>query len=405
MQPATRTALAGMAMLALAMGISRFLLTPLLPLMQADAGLGLAAGGWLASINLAGYLAGALLCVLVAMPVRLAIGAGLFGVALSTLGMGLASGVAGWLGWRLLGGLASAALTVHGIAWGMQRLRAAGRESLEGLLFSGTGVGIVGSGVLVALLAPLGATSSALWIGFGLLCIPLAAMAWRAIQAPAPLPAIAPVHAEPASHAPSGPAWTLALAYGLMGFAYVVPATFLPLVAVEQLHQPALREWFWPLFGGATTVATLAMPKLPARLDNRILLAACCASMLAGIVLCVAWPTLAGVCIGTVLIGAVIMPFVMLVMREARLLAPADPTRLIALLTTVLGIGQVIGPVAAAWLAQRSHGFALPMLVAAAVTALALWSVLLRRVVPAPAPAPAPGRAVSTEAVSPGCCS
>lgn len=381
MHPAPRTALAGMTMLALGMGVSRFLLTPLLPLMQADAGLALAAGGWLASINLAGYLVGALLCVFVPIPARLAIRAGLLGVVVSTLGMGLASGIAAWLGWRLLGGLASAALTVHGIGWSMLRLRAAGRESLEGVLFSGTGVGIVASGVLVALLAPLGATSGALWTGFGLFSIPLAAMVWRSLDTAAPAPLTRTAHAT--ARAPSGPAWTLALTYGLAGFAYIVPATFLPLIAMDQLHQPALREWFWPLFGGATVVATLMMPKLPAHWDNRLLLAGCCVSILVGIVLCVAWPTVIGLCTGTVLIGAVTMPFVMLVMREAHLLAPIDPTRLIAVLTTLFGIGQMLGPVAAARLAQLSRGFSVPLLVAAAVIALALGAILLRRASPA----------------------
>ena len=98
---------------------------------------------------------------------------------------------------------------------------------------------------------------------------------------------------------------------------------------------------------------------------------ACCVSMLGGMLLCVAWPTVAGLCIGTVLIGSVTMPFVMFVMREARLLAPRDPTRLIATLTTVFSVGQIIGPAAAAWMAERSHGFDLPMLVAASIP----WAV------------------------------
>jgi len=379
MRPELRTALAGMAMLAIGLGISRFLLTPLLPLMQADAGLSLAAGGWLASSNLLGYLAGALLCMAVPMPARFAVRAGLAAVIASTLCMGLATSLPAWLCWRVVGGIASAGLMVHGIAWSMMRLRAAGSESLEGLLFTGTGVGIVASGVLVALLEPFGVASRAFWIGFGLLCIPAAWLVWRAVDAAAttPAPASTPA-ATTAARAPTGPAWTLAAMYGLLGFAYVVPATFLPLIAVEQLHQPALREWFWPLFGGATVVATLAVPWLPARIDNRALLAACCAAMLAGILLCVAWPTIAGLCIGTVLIGSVTMPIVMLVMREARLLAPRDPTRLIATLTTVFSVGQIIGPIAAAWMAGRDHGFDLPMLVAASVTALALGFSLWR---------------------------
>jgi hypothetical protein len=45
------------------MGIGRFSLTPILPLMQQDAGLTLTVGGWLATGNYLGYLVGALFCV------------------------------------------------------------------------------------------------------------------------------------------------------------------------------------------------------------------------------------------------------------------------------------------------------------------------------------------------------
>ena len=55
-----RIALAGLAALAVAMGIGRFAFTPLLPMMQSDGGLSLAAGGWLAAANYLGYLFGAL---------------------------------------------------------------------------------------------------------------------------------------------------------------------------------------------------------------------------------------------------------------------------------------------------------------------------------------------------------
>ncbi len=65
-----QSAFAGLAILGVALGIGRFALTPLLPLMQVDAGLSLLAGGWLASMNNLGYLVGAMLCTALALPQR-----------------------------------------------------------------------------------------------------------------------------------------------------------------------------------------------------------------------------------------------------------------------------------------------------------------------------------------------
>ena len=56
---------AGIFSLMLALGVARFAYTPLLPLMQAQAGLGVADAGWLAAINYGGYLSGALLAALI----------------------------------------------------------------------------------------------------------------------------------------------------------------------------------------------------------------------------------------------------------------------------------------------------------------------------------------------------
>src|SRR5256886_17026024 len=55
-----KVGLAGLAALAVAVGSGRFAFTPMRPMMQADSGLSLIAGGWLASANYLGYLFGAL---------------------------------------------------------------------------------------------------------------------------------------------------------------------------------------------------------------------------------------------------------------------------------------------------------------------------------------------------------
>src|SRR4051812_35032856 len=80
-------ALSGMLALAVAMGIGRFAFTPILPMMQEDAGLGVSEGAWLASANYLGYLAGGLAAMRGGVNQRHAIRYGLLAIALATLAM------------------------------------------------------------------------------------------------------------------------------------------------------------------------------------------------------------------------------------------------------------------------------------------------------------------------------
>src|SRR5688572_6839366 len=106
-------ALAGLVALAVAIGIGRFAFTPILPMMHEDAALSVAEGGWLASANYAGYLLGALWAA--AQPARaaVAIRAGLVAIGITTLGMSLDAGIAGWTALRIVAGVASAWVLIH----------------------------------------------------------------------------------------------------------------------------------------------------------------------------------------------------------------------------------------------------------------------------------------------------
>jgi predicted MFS family arabinose efflux permease len=79
------------------------------------------------------------------------------------------------------------------------------------------------------------------------------------------------------------------------------------------------------------------------------------------------------------LVGIAMMPAVMYTMREARLLAPRDPVRLIATLTITLGAGQAAGPACAAWLAARTGGFDLPLIAGATASLAGMICMLVRR--------------------------
>src|SRR5437868_11688487 len=104
-------ALAALVALAVAMGIGRFAFTPLLPMMQADAGLTLGQGAWLASANYAGYLLGALSASRVAPAIG--IRGGLAAIGVTTMAMGLLEGMAAWAVLRFAAGLASGWAMIH----------------------------------------------------------------------------------------------------------------------------------------------------------------------------------------------------------------------------------------------------------------------------------------------------
>ena len=49
----------------------------------------------------------------------------------------------------------------------------------------------------------------------------------------------------------------LVLCYGTFGFAYVIPATFVPAMARELVTDPLVFGWAWPVFGIAAALSTL----------------------------------------------------------------------------------------------------------------------------------------------------
>ena len=258
-------ALAGMAALAVAMGIGRFAFTPLLPMMLHDGVVTLAGGSWLATANYLGYLIGALACM--ALPwvaprarqrwhaARLARW-GLAATVLLTLGMALPLPGA-WPALRFAAGVASALVFLNVSVWCMVRLVALGHAALGGLIFCGPGLGIVLTGLSASAMVALGWPAAAGWAVFGVLSVGLCAAIWPVLQGLAlPAPAAA-AHAPGLALPGQGPlARTgLTLAYGLAGLGYIVTATFLPVIARAAL--PAGSPWpdlFWPLFGAGVAL-------------------------------------------------------------------------------------------------------------------------------------------------------
>lgn len=364
-----RDALTGMIVLAAGLGIGRFAFTPLLPLMRADAGLSVLGSGWLASVNNIGYLAGAVLCTAMVLPQRASLRTGLVLLALVTACMGLTASFPLWLALRFLAGVAAALLMVHGIAWCTGRLRARQSARLEPVLFSGPGIGIAITGALVAAVHAPRLDSARWWLAFGAVGLGAAVLAWRGLRTSGP---VGKASTAKSAASRGGRALPLLYIYGLFGFSYIIPAIFLPLIVRTQLHMQTLGEWLWPIYGLSAALAVLAMSAFPPPRSNYAGLAGCAVTLLLGIMLIVLYPQPGGLIIGTVLLGAMMLPGVMFTMREANRVAGKNPARLIAALTTSFSVGQITGPLVAAMLATRFHGFTIPLALAAGVAVLAM---------------------------------
>ncbi|MGH8313340.1 MAG: YbfB/YjiJ family MFS transporter, partial [Gammaproteobacteria bacterium] len=179
---ALAVAAAGLLALAIAMGIGRFAFTPILPMMEADAGLSLVAAGWLASANYLGYLIGALCAARLSL--AQAVRGGLLLIAVVTFAMGLTHAFALQLLLRLLAGIASAWVLVHVSAWALGRLLALRRAEANGVLFAGVGVGIAAAGLVCMGTMQVRWNSDRTWQLFGVLSLLATLVLWREFRGP-----------------------------------------------------------------------------------------------------------------------------------------------------------------------------------------------------------------------------
>jgi hypothetical protein len=374
---AWRAALACMVTLAVAMGLGRFAFTPMLPIMLGEGKLELAGGGVLASLNYLGYFLGAVSCAAIGIKASSMVRGGLAATAALLIGMGLLHSFAGWGILRAAAGVMSAWVFVFASGWGLRRLAETNSPTLAGVIYTGPGIGIAMTGLLGGALGRWG--SEVGWIGLGLLAVVLIAIIWRVFddgEAAQGGGTKAPVTASSAAASGadrSDAIWLVAL-YGLAGFGYIITATFLPVIARQALPGSSWPDFFWPLFGAAIIPGALIGARAPTHWDNRLLLAAAYALQALGVVLSVAWPTIGGFALGSLLLGMPFTAITLFAMREARRLRGNSAAGLIGYATASYGVGQIIGPLFAAPLAQRTGSFEQPLLVAAA--ALALGAVL-----------------------------
>ncbi|CDY73659.1 Permeases of the major facilitator superfamily [Caballeronia glathei] len=370
--PARDAAIGCAVVLAVALGVGRFAFTPLLPMMLASGAIDIRHGGWLASLNYAGYFIGAVTCAAISHDHAKVVRAGLATTVVLTFAMGLTDAFWLWAAVRFVAGAVSAWTFVFASQWGLRRLGELGAHQWSGVIYTGPGVGIVVTGLLAAAAGPLGAAAA--WIGFAVLSAVAGAFVWRTFaNDPCARRCAAPRDREAAARSIAAPpekhraqALWLAVLYGLPGFGYIITATFLPVIARAALPGSPWPDLFWPVFGAALIPGALIASQLPLAWDNRALLAGCYLLQAVGIALGIVFPTTAGFALGSLLIGLPFTAITLFAMREARRLRGERAAGLMGYATAAYGVGQIAGPLVAAPVAAHTGSFSIALWLAVA---------------------------------------
>ena len=343
-------ALAGMLALSIAMGIGRFSFTPILPMMQNDGTLTLTLGGWLASSNYLGYLIGGLTArFFIGKPVLL-VKSALLIVVFTTIGMGVATNYAGWLVLRLVSGAAGAWVMVGVSVLCMPRLTPTPR--IASLVFTGVGNGISLTGIVCLSLVMLDLSANTAWIVTGLLAMLLGLIIWPVFSENrfaqntterAHSPARTPPNRPLTSSTP--PNRILIWCYGISGFGYIIPATFLPAQARDILGDTPLFGLAWPVFGMASAVMVFFAGLLCARWGRLRIWSIAHLVMALGVAIPTFWPGLAGIIVAALCVGGTFAAVSLIAIQHGQAVSgPAGPM-MVAKLTTAYASGQILGPI------------------------------------------------------------
>ena len=346
------------AALAAAMGVGRFVYTPILPLMTAQSGLTAHSAGHLATANYLGYLAGAVATTVFPRLARsgLASRASLVTIVATMAAMPLTLNLFGWLTLRALAGAASAVVFVVAVNTLLERL-----PEKVGWGFGGVGVGIALSAML-ALALPAQTSWRTAWWSAAALAALLSLAGWK-VHPQQPSPTAESARAQ-AHRAGVGRFVLLFAGYTLEGIGYIIAGTFL--VAAVTQHSPgALGNSVWLVVGLAVIPSAAVWAQLGKRFGQPAMLTAALALQSAGIALACQGATAASL-VGALLFGGTFIGVSTLAMAEGRLLGIRGA---VALLTVGYSVGQIVGPLLVAPLLDG--GYRPALMVSASIVLLA----------------------------------
>lgn len=344
---------AGAIMLMVVHALGRFIYTPLLPHLVDDGLFSASDGAAIATWNYLGYLMGAILAIRWhrVSQIRVMLPAFLVVHVATTVLVTQTDNLTAISASRWLNGVANGVVFVQAPALILEWLVLRNRSSMSGLVYIGVGLGLLVSSGLVTVSADW-LEGAERWWPAALLSIPLAI--WGAYRlSKLDLPdedrgsdgkAVA---TSPLFDRASVP---LFLAYGGAGLGYILPMTFLPLLAKLELEADHwLLDGAWLIVALCTIPAAWLWNRLGTKMGDIPALKLNFVIQLAGVLAAVLWPGAIGLLLCAALVGSTFLGTVLLTQRIARALHPHQGPRLSAAMVALYGFTQMVGP----WLTKQ----------------------------------------------------
>lgn len=372
--------LLGMLSLFIVMAIGRFSYTPVLPFMQKATHLSNQDAGLLATINYLGYLIGAMIPTFLIMKSKVIdLKIYLLINIISVLLMGFTHDFVTWNILRFVAGITSGTVFVLASNVVLESLNKGGKSHLSGFLYSGVGIGIFTSSIFVQLYTD-SKTWASTWIILGVASLVMGSVViflMKDIKEPINLEN---KNLNVNNKSESYTKWFMvffSIAYLLEGAGYIVTGTFLVAIveSIPNLKEYAALSW---MFVGLSAIPSCILWSI---LGNKIgfIKAIYLAFILQfiGVILPVFSHHTVSLIISSCLFGGTFLGLTTLFMSRGQLMSAISGKNLVALLTFIYSLGQVIAPYFAGILIGDTDNYNGALIFASSLLILAIIAIFL----------------------------
>ena len=357
--------LTGIAALTIAVGIGRFSYTPILPYMISELNLTTTEAGLIASSNYLGYLLGSLIPIFPQFPknIRSIFIYSIFISIISLFAMGLTNAFEVFILIRFIHGVFSAFVLILGTSLIVSHVQKKSKLFLGTAHFSGVGLGMALSAIVVSYLGFLNFTWDELWFSIGILAIMLS---FQIIKF-TPIQKAEVKYNLKSKHKTSLGFSLITISYGLYGFGYVAFGTFISTMSRLTPGLEKTEPYVWFVVGVTGIPSVFFWNWFGSKIGNDIGLFLANLILGLGVLFSVLINNEFGIFISCILFGLSFVPITSMCLLEGQKRFSGSFIVSTAILTFSFSIGQMIGPYLSGLLTDYYNSFFFSMIISGIV--------------------------------------